>query len=438
MPKVNTLKRTLSRPVVIAFCALLVRLGYMAYNQYIGPPMPARIDVLGFEVGQVARSLAEGRGYGSPLGIETGPTAWFTPVYPLLLAAVFKVFGVLSAQSSLAIRVLDSLFSALTCVPLFYLGRRLAGESLGIASAWIWAFLHSAVFFPVVWVWDTSLAALAVATLLWATYRVAETTRTGAWIGYGALWAFVALINPSVLSLLPFLLLWGVWKATEVRAQRMRLAAATLLMLAAGLAPWQLRNGIVFGKPLMLRSNFGLELWLGNNPQVPDSWTWWLHPNDDAGERERFRRMGELPFMEEKQRLAVQFIREHPADFARFTFHRFVENWTGTWEPVADLAVTAGPYVMTIIGLNCAFSLLTFAGLLCASRAWGREALPLAATILVFPLVYYASHTSLRYRHPIDPAMALLTAFSILSAVRAFSSVGHWVRTRSASAHTLR
>lgn len=279
--------RVLAMPAVIVLCAFLVRLGYMAYNHYIGPPMPARINVLGYEAGQVARSLAEGRGYGSPLGIETGPTAWFTPVYPLLLAGVFKVFGVLSAPASLAIRVLNSLFSALTCIPLFFLGRRLTGKPLGVASAWVWAFLHTAVFFPAVWVWDTSLAALVLATVLWATYRVADTTRLGAWAGYGALWAFAALTNPSVVSLLPFLLGWVVWKVAGVRTRRMRLAAAALVMFAAGLSPWLIRNGMVFGRPLMLRSNFGLELWLGANSEVPDSWTWWLHPNDNEAEREK-------------------------------------------------------------------------------------------------------------------------------------------------------
>src|SRR6266478_7354062 len=37
---------------------------------------------------------------------------------------------------------------------------------------------------------------------------------------------------------------------------------------------------------------------------------------------------------------------------------------------------------------------------------------PLAAYPVVFPFLYYITHTSLRYRHPIDPVALLLTAIA--------------------------
>jgi hypothetical protein len=39
--------------------------------------------------------------------------------------------------------------------------------------------------------------------------------------------------------------------------------------------------------------------------------------------------------------------------------------------------------------------------------------LPLAVCLLLFPIPYYITHTSLRYRHPIDPFMVILTAYAI-------------------------
>jgi len=36
----------------------------------------------------------------------------------------------------------------------------------------------------------------------------------------------------------------------------------------------------------------------------------------------------------------------------------------------------------------------------------------LAAYPVVFPFLYYITHTSLRYRHPIDPVVLLLTAIA--------------------------
>jgi hypothetical protein len=40
-------------------------------------------------------------------------------------------------------------------------------------------------------------------------------------------------------------------------------------------------------------------------------------------------------------------------------------------------------------------------------------AFPVVAIPVVFPLLYYVTHTSLRYRHPIDPIVLLLTAIGV-------------------------
>lgn len=39
-------------------------------------------------------------------------------------------------------------------------------------------------------------------------------------------------------------------------------------------------------------------------------------------------------------------------------------------------------------------------------------AFPLAVYPIVFPFLYYITHTSLRYRHPIDPEILLLAAIA--------------------------
>jgi len=41
------------------------------------------------------------------------------------------------------------------------------------------------------------------------------------------------------------------------------------------------------------------------------------------------------------------------------------------------------------------------------------EALPLAMCLLLFPIPYYITHTALRYRHPIDPFMTILTVYAV-------------------------
>lgn len=45
-----------------------------------------------------------------------------------------------------------------------------------------------------------------------------------------------------------------------------------------------------------------------------------------------------------------------------------------------------------------------------------KSAFPLAMFPAIFPCLYYVTHADLRYRHPIDPIILLLTAIAIAKA----------------------
>lgn len=398
--------------------ALVVRFVYLVWL-FHGQPIPVgNRYVIGFETGSIAASLASGQGFSSPLSVPSGPSAWITPLYPLLLAVVFKLFGIFTHASSLCIRSLDVIFSAATCWPIYSLGKKLFGSTVGVTAAWIWAFLPGSIFFSVVWVWDTSLSALVLSVALLLTYLVADRNDARAWIGYGFFWGITALVNAAVLSVLPGCLAFAAFQSKKRKNSWFKFASLATFAFIVTVSPWIIRNQIVFHHQVYFRSNFGLELWLGNNPQVPDSWTWWRHPNDDKAERARYLEMGEVPYMQEKERLAVDFMKTHPSDVARFIFHRFVENWSGSWDSLYDNWSTGDWGAGLTITLNYAFTLLSFAGLLLAYRRNSLLSIPLLNLLALFPVVYYICHPSLRYRHPIDPAMTVLVAFAIVSAVR--------------------
>lgn len=368
----------------------------------------------GGETGAVAAAIASGRGFSSPLPqLATGPTAWLTPLYPYLLAGTFKLFGIYTYKSMVWIRTLNIVFAALTCWPICSAGRMAFGKRVGILSGWFWAFLPDAIFYSVVWIWDTALTGLCMATLFAATLKLRGSSRMSAWIGYGALWAFSAMVNPSVLAVLPFLALWALWPLRGQLTQATRLAIAASLIFVAGITPWTIRNYVVFHKFIPLRSNFGLELWLSNSPEVPDTFAAYLHPTDDPKEAAKYAQMTEIPYMEEKQSEALAFMRTHPRDTMRFFFRRFADNWLGVWDAPADLwRFLPGSTKVTLIW-NSLFSLLSFIGALFACRARSEAAMPFAFVMLMFPVVFYVTHTSGRYRYPMDPMMAILTVFAV-------------------------
>jgi hypothetical protein len=286
---------------------------------------------------------------------------------------------------------------------------------LGVASgaAWLWAIFPNAVLIPYEWVWDTSLSALLMTTILWATLELAESSRWRDWILYGTLWGLALMTNPALGSVLPVLLGWAAYRGIRNRA----LPVAPPL-LALGIAilccvPWTVRNYIAFHRLVPLRSNFSLELWLGNNRNFDEN-SQIVPPADPTKEEIRkYIRMGETAFMAEKWQSATTFIRTHPRLEAELWTRRFVATWTGAEKPVQSFQDAESNFVRVVLACNFLVAVGALAGMAVLVLRRSAYAFPLAAVPLVYPAVYYATHTSLRYRHPIDPVLLILAAIGL-------------------------
>src|SRR5438270_2365979 len=299
--------------------ALLIRIADLLLRR--GPQRSALRNFANFgsEIGAVARSLALGQGFSSPFGIPTGPTAWYTPAYPLLIAAVFRIFGVYSSASVIAIGVLNSIFSALTGLAILGICRRTVGHKVGLWATWTWAVFPYFIQWPVRWIWDTSLSALLMALVVYLTLRLAGSSSTLSFVGYGLSWGVVANTNPTLLVFLPVALIWIYYQRAGLSG-RTRLLTLSVFVFLLTLLPWIIRNRTVMGYT-GLRDNFGEELFLGNHEAGPGFEPTgfnmsWAHPVWNSRELDKYRQQGELAYIQEKKQLAEQFIREHPGTFA--------------------------------------------------------------------------------------------------------------------------
>jgi hypothetical protein len=408
---------------LIFLVALLARLGFAWYVERQIPHDVLAPVSFAQETGSIAQSLAAGKGFSSPFGKDTGPTAWLTPVYPLLVAGVFRVFGVFTRASFFAVVFLNALFSSGVCVAIFHAGKRVAGLGVASGAAWLWAIFPNAVIVPFEWVWDTSLSALLAATILWATLKLAASTRHRDWCLYGLLWGFTLMTNPSLGSLLPFLLVWASYRARR----EINFHAIKPALVAAGIAilccvPWTVRNYVVFHRLIPLRSNLPLELYIGNNENYAPHATW---PPKISKERElvRYFHMGEMAFMDEEKRKALAFIRAYPGIEVQLIGARFVAFWTGLMNPwQAFLSADSTPMVRVLLICSTATALGGLLGI--AALLWKRSpyAFPLAAYPVVYPWLYCITHSNLRYRHPIDPVILLLVAIAVGSLFRRSSA----------------
>ena len=408
--------------VVVAFG---VRFGYIiighTYNftsrkHVLTTPANEKDFDFGFEMGRIGRSLAEGQGFSNPFNENTGPTAWEPPLYPFLIAGVFKLFGVYSRDSALVLLSLNSIFSALTCIPIFLIAKRCFDERVAVWTAWTWALLPSVIFWCTRWVWETSLAALLLAIIFWLTLTTVDRDGPRPWIEFGLLWSISALTNTALLAFLPVSGMWIWYHRAKLGKRSLGGVVLATIIFASCITPWLIRNYRTFGQLVFIRSNFGAELRLGNGPGADGTWMDYLHPTKNVVEMRRYRQLGELDYVAERKREAVDYIRADYGRFAGLCLRRFIYYWGGLPKP-------SGNPVLGFLrnSLFLASSVLAFWGLGRALRRRKPGVWLFCWLLLSYPLVYYFVFPHPRYRHPIEPELGILILYVISEVQRSRS-----------------
>jgi hypothetical protein len=411
----------------------------------------------GWEMGRIARSLATGHGYSSPFLGESGPTAWCPPLYPLLLAGVFKLFGVYTQLSGWVILTINSVFSAATA-PLVYeiarrcfadgTGTRATRQGIAVWSGWLWALYPAAMQYAVRWVWDIALTAFLFTWILVLALRVrgigeqdpgARRHQTlGRWLAFGSLWGLVALTNSALLTFLPTC---GIWMILPMLSSRtgFLLAARNALLAAvccaAFVLPWIVRNEIAFHAFVPMRANFGAELYeaaLPWNEGFP--WAGTISPagGDDFP---LYKSLGELEYSKRQELRAKAIIDEDPGLFYGFVAKRAYFFWFGVPHPI-ETDRHGNPLAKSVMveatrEIDFEFiSLAAFLGLALALRNRIAGAWLFAWAIVLFPPIYYLVTVQGRFRHPLEPFLLILIVYLFQSAEPRWQSTGRVIGRR--------
>jgi 4-amino-4-deoxy-L-arabinose transferase-like glycosyltransferase len=231
---------------------------------------------LDYEHGRIAENLLAGKGFSIEFLGQAGPTSQQAPFYPLLLAAFYKTLGVHSAAAILGVELLQCLAGAALTLAVVWLGWSLLPDQRGIG--WIAGFMeaiHPSHLYMVTHLQVAIWAALGLTLLL----AIAASPRSKAtWRG-AALTGLVAgvllLVEPILALALPVAaaLFWfGAYRAACNGPHRGAFARASKqVALMAGVAllvitPWTVRNWLIHGEPVFIKTTFGYAFWQGNSP----------------------------------------------------------------------------------------------------------------------------------------------------------------------------
>jgi 4-amino-4-deoxy-L-arabinose transferase-like glycosyltransferase len=384
----------------------------------------------GWEMGRIARALVMGRGYADPFFAPSGPTAWCPPLYPLLLAGVFKIFGIYSGLSAWVILTINSVFSAFTAVAVYEIGERSLGRNVGVWSGWIWALYPAAMQYAVHWIWETAVTTCLLSVVLVLALRVrgigedappSGRRKTVLWAVFGVLWGCIALLNPSLLIFLPACGLWMLWGDRRDIFPGLGRPVLAAVLCAACIVPWIWRNWVVFHTFVPMRSNFGAELYassLESNDGFPWGGTISIYPA--TPDQQRYREMGEVAFCKERGEMAKAIFRAHPGRFAEYARKRVYFFWIGVPHPIDGK-------LLTEVFRELNYSFLSLSGLFGLGLAmWRRRpgAVLYVSSFLLIPIVYYFVTVWARMRSPLEPLICVLGVYLFQSADR--SRIWSW------------
>jgi 4-amino-4-deoxy-L-arabinose transferase-like glycosyltransferase len=416
MPRVLTADPCLKLKPTIIVLGLALAMRVLVIWTVVTHYPPQWLFTRGMEMGLLAKSLLAGTGLSSPFGGSTGPTAFVAPVYPILVAAVFKVFGEYSVASAVTILVAQTVMNLITIWLMMQVARRLFNQTTATVAGLVWACSLPLVWMPTI-LWETSLSCCLLTGLLALVLQYRSMHEVGPiqWMTLGGYCGVCGLVNPALLPSVAAVVLWLAYVTRERKTAWPLLSALTFVLV---FAPWPIRNARALHAFIPLRTTVGFELWMGNREGATGFLDESLFPAFNRNELADYVRRGEVGYSANKSALARRYIASHPREFLELTARRSVRFWSGTGTNNGSKLFAVHGTLTTLFGC-AALALLVWRRRYALA---GLFALPMA----LFPLPYVITHAEFRYRLVIDPLMTVLCAYAVVElCAGAIRSEGH-------------
>lgn len=388
------------------------------------------------EATRVALAIARTGAFADAYYQGYGPTAHLLPINPGVAGSVFWAFGPGTVGANLVL-----LGWALLQTFIAYLLLRRLAIALDMDAVAVRCGLALLCLLPVFmpqetidfryWEGAAAMALAALNLLLIVRVDAARTASIPLILGAAALAALTFFISPA--AGLAVYACWGLVALVRLGWKRtLGLGSACAAALALLIAPWMLRNAAVMGDPIPLRSNFGLELAIGNHPAAVDTphpddvfagRLLRIHPYHSRAARAALRAAGgESAYSAAVGAEARAWIMAHPASFARLSLTHLTQFFVPRpWQFYFSGWNEARHLRALIIGLVGVLGLVGL-GFGVARR---RRGYWLVATYVALAALPYAIVQPVpRYSYIVWPLLAFLAAEAVVRGRRRLHAIG--------------
>jgi 4-amino-4-deoxy-L-arabinose transferase-like glycosyltransferase len=310
-----------------------------------------------YEYMEIARNLLDGKGYSWSDGgyYPLQPTSFLPPLYVYWCA----LFMGLWPGNFLLLYLAQAVVASTGVIPAFLVGRRLFNERTGWIFAAAYALYPEMAFLSSRPVTEFMYVVLA----LWIFHfylRIKDSKQPddlrlsvilGLLMGGSVLIKEGTIVLTGAVSLALLLSSREHWNTLKRRVLPM-IAVMLLIM-----SPWVIRNAVVQGRFIPLRTGYGITLWVANHPgaygstwnpdgtkvisSLPADYQAYLDKNLPKGEEER-----DAFFKRE----AIQFISQHPAQYLQLCLRRLgFYIWLDATHPLAQNPIYRISYIVLLV-----------------------------------------------------------------------------------------
>ncbi len=414
-------------PMGILILAFLLRLSYVWEIRHEPDFDAPSMDALYHH--QWALGLATGQWDEKIAPLQSQPY-FRAPFYVFFLASLYRALG----PDFLTVRVVQALMGSLSCLLIYWLGRRLFGRFEGAAAGfmaatyWVFIYFDGELLLPVM---EVFLDVLAILLLLEADRR----KKWGWWLAAGLVLGVSAITRPNILIFIPLVMAWAVFSpARRNLRESARIIISMLIGIALIILPVTVRNAVVGNDLVLIASQGGVNFFIGNNPRadgvtavVPGTrGTWWggYYDSIRMAEEALGRKLKPSEVSDYWLGRGLAFIRENLGDYIRLIMKKVV-LLAGNFEIPNNKDLNfqhRGSRILRWLPLDFAIILaLGLVGMVLSIGLPGRTTCKhsrrSSLVIVLFVLSYGASivlfFVTARYRVPLIPFLMIFAAHAL-------------------------
>lgn len=297
-------------PIAVACALSIIGTVYSAYARSQDPYPNSGLGSLGAEIDKIAWSVYCNRGFSNPFGQETGATAWMPPLGVYAISGLHSVLGGNREAVVEFARVTQGIAVSAIFIPALLVMRNSRFRWLHVIVICTGVCVHFEKLFNFFHdhAWLIPASTIAWVMILHSTSRMSR--RYASMVG--AIGGILFLSSPVIGAT------WSVVTAYQLRKAVGKLAIVGAFCLAI-ITPWVVRNRVVLGTWIPVKSNSAFELWQSaavSPDGLLDRNVLLLHPyaDSDGPEAARYVELGEVAYVSEKRELWLDLVSEDPFD----------------------------------------------------------------------------------------------------------------------------